>query len=114
MGYGTLIFDGWDDNTGASVVNVLFRTDGGTENTCKILFLDSVFTGVDRMDSTAYVRLVEDVTEKFGGLKRICAVTSGSATVCVNEKNAIMNAYPHVVSVPDQAHIADLLMKDVG
>ena len=44
------------------------------------------------MDSTAYVRLVEDVMETFGGLKRICAVTSDSATVCVNAKNAIMNA----------------------
>ena len=103
MGYGTLIFDGWDYKTGASVVNFLLRTDGGTGNTCKIFFLDSVFIGVDRMDSTAYVRLVEDVMEKFGGLKRICAVTSDCATASFNAKNAIINAYPHVVSVPDQA-----------
>ena len=113
-GYGTLIFDGWDDNTGASVVNLLLRIDGGTDNTRKIVFLDSVFTGTNRMHSSAYVRLIEQVMSRFGGLARICAVTSDSASSCVNAKNTIMNAYPHVVSVSDQAHIADLLMKDVG
>ena len=113
-GYGTLIFDGWEDVTGASVVNILLRTDQGTDLTRKIIFLDSVFTGVERMDSDAYARLIEGVMSRFGGLSRICAVTSDSATACVNAKSAIMTAYPFVVSVPDQAHLADLLMKDIG
>ena len=67
-GYGTLIFDGLDDCTGASVVNVLLRTDNGTDKTRKKFFLDSVFTSTSRMSNNAYERLIEQLMAKFGGL----------------------------------------------
>ena len=66
------------------------------------------------MDSSAYITVVENVIAKFGGMHRICAITSDSAQCCVNAKNAVMRAYPKLVGVQDQAHVADLLMKDVG
>ena len=66
------------------------------------------------MDSDAYARLIEGLMSRFGDLSRICAVTSDSASAWVNAKRSIMNAYPFVFSVPDQAHLADLPMKDIG
>ena len=92
-GYGTLIFDGWDDCTGASVVKVSLRTDNGTDKTRKILFLDSAFTGISRMSSTTYVRSIEQVIAKFCRPEKFCAVTSDSASAFVNAKIEIMNAY---------------------
>ena len=110
-GFATIVFDGLEDNTSRSIVNVLLRVEGHTANYRRTYFLESVFTGADRIDSSAYVKLVESVMQKYGGMDRICAITSDSAHCCVNERNALMATYPKLFGVQDQAHAADLLMR---
>lgn len=81
-GYGTVIFDGWSDATGASVVNVLIRTEGsGLASARKTFFLESVFTSHEKVGAEGYVRIVEDVMRNFGGMSRECAVTKTRARV---------------------------------
>lgn len=117
-GYGTLIFDGWADSTSASVVNVLLRVEGPSDSTVlgtrRTFFLESFFTSYEKVDADAYVRLVEAAMEKFGGMGRICAVTSDSARCCQNARDSLTAKYPRLVGVQDQAHVANLLMQDVG
>ena len=105
QGYATLVFDGWEDATSRDVVNVLLRTEGPTSNFRKTFFLDSMFTGDQRMNSEAYASLIEEVVQRYGGMQRVCAITSDSTQCCVNAKASLMNAYPKVVSIPDQSHI---------
>ena len=64
------------------------------------------------MNSEAYADLIEEVVQRYGGMQRVCEITSDSTPSCVKAKASLMNVYPKVVSIPDQSHIADLVMKD--
>ena len=112
VGYGTIVFDGWDDVNRSSVVNVLLRVE--SKSTMKSFFLDSVFTGYAKVGATEYVKIIEKVMGDFGGLKRVCGIASDSARACVNARNALARKYPGLIGMQDRAHVADLLMKDIG
>ena len=114
-GFGTIIFDGWGDATSAPVVNVLLRTEAtGLRFGRRTFFLESVYTSHERVGASGYIRILESVLQKFGGMDRICAVTSDSAQCCVNARNALTERYPKLVGVQDQAHVANLAMQDIG
>lgn len=50
---------------------------------------------------------------KWGGHCRICAVTSENTVACLNAR-IYAEKYRGVVSVNDEAHVADQLIPDVG
>lgn len=112
-GYGTIVFDGWIDPTGSPVVNIMLHVKETINTAIFIFFLDSVFTGTKKMDSVAYMEEVEKVLSKCGGSDRICAVTSDNKGACKKARESFASKYSRVVSVNDQAHISDLLMKDL-
>ena len=71
------------------------------------------------MDSAAYIRLIQGGINNYGGMNKICAVVSDSAQCFVKAKDAILRESLKIVSIPDHAHFADLLilislMRDVG
>lgn len=114
-GYGTIIFDGWGASTSASVVNVLLRTEGCSPNEGRsTYFLESAFSTDEKVGAEAYVRIVESFMEKYGGMERICGVTSDSAQCCRNAKRALTRKYHQLVGIQDQAHVANLCMQDIG
>ena len=67
-GFGTIVFDGWEDSTSCAIVNVLFRVEGLTTNIRKTYFLESIFTESNRMGINAYVELFMGVMSEYGGM----------------------------------------------
>lgn len=66
------------------------------------------------MGAAEYVRIIERVMTEYGGLRRICGVASDSARACVNARDSLSRKYRGLIGIQDQAHVANLLMKDIG
>lgn len=113
-GYGTLVFDGWEDNKKRSVFNVLLKTESHIDSNRKIFFLKSLFTDHKSMTAVRYQSEVEGIMKEFGGHRNICAITTDNTSACVNARKIYQRKYAGIVSVGDQPHIVDLAMKDIG
>lgn len=113
-GYGTIMFDGWQDVNFAPVVNVLIRTISTNRTTCRTYFVGMVHTGSEACTAQKYVRIVEEVMEEYGGMDRVAGVVTDNTSSCRVARDTLESKYPHLVASQDQAHVADLLMKDIG
>lgn len=67
-GFGSVVSDGSEDASGSSIVNMLLRLESHTDNSRRTFCLDSAFTATDRINSSAYVSLIANVMEKYGGM----------------------------------------------
>lgn len=65
------------------------------------------------MTADAYVELVESVVKKFCDHKSICSITIDSARACKKAREAYENKCHGMISINDQAHIGNLLIKDI-
>lgn len=111
--YGTIVFDGWENIHRQSVINVLLRTEAVANNESNIYFLRSIFPGKKKMTALEYQKEVESIMNAFGGHDKICAVTTDNTSSCKNARKLYQEKHKGVVGVNDQAHIADLLLKDL-
>ena len=50
-------------------------------------FLKTVYTGSRRVGAAEYVEIIENFMEKYGGMKRVWAITSDKAASCLNARN---------------------------
>lgn len=113
-GYGTIVFDGWEDINASPVVNVLLHTEETVDRGKCVFFLKTLYPGSTTMTAEQYQLQVASVMEEFGGHNRVCAVTSDNTSACLIARKMYAEKYSQVVSVNDQAHVADLLMEDVA
>lgn len=111
---GTIIFDGWDDVNSAPVINVLLRTEPNGSMRSRVFFLRTIYPGHKSMTASQYYREIETVLTDFCSFSNICAITSDNTSACRNARALCEANNDGVVSVNDQAHIADLLMEDIG
>ncbi|PXF44360.1 hypothetical protein BWQ96_05880 [Gracilariopsis chorda] len=112
-GYATLVFDGWTDTCGASVVNVLLSLTG-TQKVRRTFFLRSIYTGSKSCDAALYAGLCQEAIAEYGDIQRVCAVVGDNTSSCIKAKELLFQKYTHLVSVQDQPHMANLLMQDIG
>lgn len=112
-GYGTIVFDGWEDNNKCSVVNVLLKTTTTSSTGTQVFFLKSLYVKDQSMTGDKYQSEVEKVMEEYGGHSRICAVTSDNTSACVKARRLYAEKFKGVVSCNDQCHAIDLLIKAV-
>lgn len=56
---------------------------------------------------------VDTILEPYGGVKSFEAVASDNPASCLNMRDLICTKHPGIVSLNDQAHVANLLFKDV-
>lgn len=117
-GYGTLLFDVWEDVTGSSIVNILSKTEsGGTSRV--IFFLKSFFIGTRSMNAEEYQEEVEKCISEFVPNPKkahysICCIVSDKTVVCIKVHINYSKNHRGVVSINDTNHLIDLLMEDVG
>ncbi|KAI0556718.1 hypothetical protein FGB62_56g07 [Gracilaria domingensis] len=73
-GFGTVIFDAWEDTNSSTVVTVLLRSEGQQRCQQLTFFVESVFTGSTTAGAEKYVQVVENAVEPLVGMERICGV----------------------------------------
>ena len=69
---------------------------------------------MDSLSGDVYQKAIKGVMDGFGGHRRVCEVTSDSASSCLVARRIYAEKFDGIVGVNDQAHIADLLMEDVA
>lgn len=101
----TMVLDGWENVNREHLVNFLVVIGGMT------LFLDSKMIGSTNQTADNQAKMVQTVLEPYGGVESFAAVASDNTASCMND--IICNANPGIVSLNDQAHVANLLFSDV-
>lgn len=109
--YVTLLFDGWENVNGQVAVNVLLQTES-TIKSGRRIFLNTIYTGAKSVTATAYQAELDAVMKQLGRHGTIFAVTSYNTTSCLNAIRYYAESFHGVVSINDEAHVADLLMND--
>lgn len=113
-GFGTLVFDGWEDVNKCSVVNVMLKVETGIDSGRRIFFLDIIYTVHQRLTAEAYQSLVETTISKYvPDHSCICCVVSDNTSACAKSRKLYEERHPGVISVNDSTLIADFLMKEL-
>ena len=113
------MFDGWKDINRSAVVNVMFRVTSSLVSGTATFLLESVYTRDEKIEAEKYVEIIERVMSSFQGQRHsaftgVNGIVSDSARACVKAKNLLACKHVGLVMVQDQAHVADLLMSDLG
>lgn len=103
----TLVLDGWENVNHEHLVNFLVTIGDMT------LFLDSKMIGATNQCAENQATMVQSVLQPYGGVHSFAAVTSDNTASCLNMRDIVSNRYPGLVSLNDQAHVANLLFSDV-
>ena len=102
-----LILDAWENVNHHHIVNLL-ATIGG-----KPVFLDSVYFEDACQDAAGQAQLVQDKLAAYGGRKVFNAVGSDNTASCLEMRRLVTSLNPGMVSLNDQAHVANLLIGDL-
>jgi len=102
-----LMLDGWENVKHHHIVNLLAMI-GDTD-----VFLDSIYCGDDCQDAAGQAQLVQEQLAKYGGMDTFNAVASDNTASCIEMRRLVVSAHPGMVSLNDQAHVANLLVGDL-
>jgi len=102
-----LILDGWENVKHHHIVNILAMI-GDTA-----VFLDSIYCGDDCQDAAGQAQLVQEQLANYGGMDTFNAAASDNTASCIEMRRLVMSANPGMVSLNDQAHVANLLVGDL-
>eukprot|EP00170_Pyropia_yezoensis_P001632 contig_7065_g1636 len=102
-----LVLDAWESVSHHPIVNLMaFIGD-------KAVFLDSVYCGDQCQDAEGQARLLQEKLVNYGGLTYFNAVGSDNAAACLGMRRLVTANNPGLVSLNDQAHVANLLLGDL-
>ncbi|OSX70221.1 hypothetical protein BU14_0849s0002 [Porphyra umbilicalis] len=88
------VLDAWENVKQHHIVNLLAEVGDN------VVFLDSA-------------RLVLEKLDKYGGMNTFHALATDNAAACVEMRRLVPVANPGLVSLNDQAHVANLLVGDL-
>jgi hypothetical protein len=101
----TLVSDGWTDNTGNSIINVLFCTP-------KPFFFKSVTSNCESHTGEYISNILIGAIDSVGH-KKICAVVTDNAANMKNAWKILQEKYPYLIIFGCLAHGINLLIKDI-
>ena len=113
-GYATLMFDSTEDVNQSPVTHFLVRVMVGPRLSIKTFFLSSVYSGTNKTTAEYYRNKALEVVSKWFDIRRLAGVVTDNTGNAKNARESIMNSTYGVVASQDQAHVADLLMEDIG
>lgn len=102
-----LMVYGWENIEHHHISNLLALL-GGTA-----IFLGSIYCGSDAQDAEGQARLAQEKLTKYGDMDTINAVASDNTASCVEIRRLLVAANSGMVSLNDQAHVANLLVGDL-
>jgi hypothetical protein len=99
----TLVSDGWTDNTGNSIINVLFCTP-------KPFFFKSVTSNCESHTGEYISNILIGAIDSVGH-KKVCAVVTDNAANMKNAWKILQEKYPYLIIFGCLAHGINLLIK---
>lgn len=102
-----LVLDAWENVRHDHIVN-LMAIVGGTA-----VFLDSVYCGDECQDAEGQAQLLQEKLLAYGGLTNFNAVGSDNTASCLEMRRLVTSNNPGLVSLNDQAHVANLVLGDL-
>jgi hypothetical protein len=101
----TLVSDGWTDNNGNSIINVLFCTP-------KPFFFKSVTSNCESHTGEYISNILIGAIDSVGH-KKVCAVVTDNAANMKNAWKILQEKYPYLIIFGCLAHGINLLIKDI-
>jgi len=101
------VLDAWENVKHHHIVNVLAVVGD------KVVFLDSVYCGDECQDACGQARLVQEKLDQYGGMNTFNTLATDNTASCVEMRRLVSVAKPGLVSLNDQAHVANLLVGDL-
>ena len=102
-----LILDAWENVKNHHIVNLLAVV--GDKN----VFLESVYCGDEGADAVGQARPVQEKLDQYGGTGSFAALATDNASACVEMRRLVSAANPDLISLNDQAHVANLVIGDL-
>ncbi|KAL0225587.1 hypothetical protein P9112_012911 [Eukaryota sp. TZLM1-RC] len=102
----TLVFDGWKDVNGSSLLKILL-----VSNTFSFFVKSINISDEKKSGYTLYLKLKEVVD--YVGSNLITHIVSDSATNCLSACSLLIADYPHIIFSPCASHTLDLLIEDM-
>lgn len=108
------MFGSSEDVNGSPMTNVLVRITGASRSTIKTFFLDTVYSGTERNNAEYYVKVATKCISDWKSFDKVAGIVIDNTGSVKNARELMMSTYPRLVASQHQAHVADLLMSDIG
>lgn len=113
-GYATLMFDSSNDRNGPPVTNVLVRVMSTVHYYNVTFFLQYLYSGTSRTNSSYYLSIANSVLDNWLDREKVVVIVTDNTGNVKNAQESFMHNTFRAVASKDQAHVADLVMQDIG